>query len=95
MGDSILQLQNVSKHFGGVVVLEDVSLEVAKGSRHALIGPNGAGKTTLFNLISGVFPLDSGTVLFEGRNLSNLPSRKRISLGMARSFQNIRLMPHL
>ena len=95
MGDCILQLQNVSKNFGGVVVLDDVSLDVAKGSRHALIGPNGAGKTTLFNLISGVFPIDSGAALFDGKNLSDVPSRKRIRLGMARSFQNIRLMPHL
>jgi branched-chain amino acid transport system ATP-binding protein len=95
MDDCILQLQNVSKNFGGIVVLDDVSLNVANGARHALIGPNGAGKTTLFNLISGVFPIDSGTALFEGQNLSDVPSRKRIRLGIARSFQNIRLMPHL
>ena len=95
MGDPILQIQAVCKHFGGVVVLEDVDFEIETNSRHALIGPNGAGKTTLFNLISGVFPCDSGAILFAGQNLAGVPSRSRIGLGMARSFQNIRLMPHL
>jgi len=95
MPDPILRLEGVGKHFGGVVVLEDVSFDVAKGSRHALIGPNGAGKTTLFNVISGVFPPDEGIVRLNGNDLAGQPSRKRIGLGMARSFQNIRLMPHL
>lgn len=95
MAEPILQFENVSKNFGGVVVLEDVSFDVAKGTRHALIGPNGAGKTTLFNLISGVFPVDAGSIRLEGRDLKGIPSRRRIGLGMARSFQNIRLMPHL
>lgn len=95
MADPILKLEGVGKHFGGVVVLEDVSFRVEAGARHALIGPNGAGKTTLFNVISGVFPPDGGRVLLEGRDLAGIPSRRRIALGMARSFQNIRLMPHL
>ena len=95
MAEPILQLEAVSKNFGGVVVLENVSFNVEKGSRHALIGPNGAGKTTLFNLISGVFPVDSGSIRLEGTDLASTPSRQRIGLGMARSFQNIRLMPHL
>lgn len=95
MADSILQLDAVSKNFGGVVVLENVSFNVASGTRHALIGPNGAGKTTLFNLISGVFPIDAGAIRLEGKDLAGTPSRQRIGLGMARSFQNIRLMPHL
>ena len=95
MGENQLTLHGVSKHFGGVNVLEDVTFGVKKGSRHALIGPNGAGKTTLFNLISGVFPIDAGTITFEGQDLALVLSRSRIGLGMARSFQNIRLMPHL
>lgn len=95
MADPILSLRDVNKHFGGVVVLKDVSFDVARGARHALIGPNGAGKTTLFNVISGVFAPDGGTVLLDGQDLADTPSRKRIALGMARSFQNIRLMPHL
>ena len=82
MSEPILSLSGVSKHFGGVVVLEDVSFDVAPGSRHALIGPNGAGKTTLFNLISGVFPLDGGTVRFEGQDLAGTPSRRRIGLAL-------------
>ncbi|MEO1105800.1 MAG: ATP-binding cassette domain-containing protein, partial [Pseudomonadota bacterium] len=86
MPEPILALDGVSKHFGGVVVLEDVSFAVAAGSRHALIGPNGAGKTTVFNIISGVFPPDEGRVVFEGRDLAGVPSRRRIGLGMARSF---------
>ena len=95
MPEPILSLSKVDKHFGGVVVLEDVSFDVAAGSHHALIGPNGAGKTTLFNMISGVYTPDSGTVSLNGQNLAGIPSRKRIAMGMARSFQNIRLMPHL
>ena len=87
MDNYILQLQNVSKNFGGIVVLDDVSLDVAKGARHALIGPNGAGKTTLFNLISGVFPIDSGTALFEEQHLSSVPSRKRIRMVSLAAFR--------
>ena len=95
MPEPILRLEAVGKHFGGVVVLEDVSFDVRAGARHALIGPNGAGKTTLFNVISGVFPPDEGRVLLDGQDLAGVPSRRRIGMGMARSFQNIRLMPHL
>lgn len=95
MSQSLLRLDHVSKSFGGVVVLDDVSFSVETGARHALIGPNGAGKTTLFNVISGVFPIESGQIAFDGRDLAGVPSRRRPELGMARSFQNIRLMPHL
>ena len=95
MSDPLLQISSVSKNFGGIVVLEDVSFTVEAGARHALIGPNGAGKTTMFNVISGVYQQNSGDVLFAGENIRSVPSRKRIALGMARSFQNIRLMPHL
>ena len=95
MIDPILSLRNVNKNFGGIEVLRDVSFDVASGSRHALIGPNGAGKTTLFDVISGVYTPDSGSIQLHGRDLTGVPSRHRIGLGMARSFQNIRLMPHL
>ena len=95
MSRSILTLSNVSKSFGGVKVLENVSFNVEQGSRHALIGPNGAGKTTLFNVISGIHEPDKGSVFFEGKDLNGVPSRKRIKEGLSRSFQNIRLMPHL
>ena len=95
MSEFILKLSNISKSFGGVKVLENVSFGVEKGRRHALIGPNGAGKTTLFNVISGIHDPEKGTVFFKGKDLRGTPSRKRIQKGLSRSFQNIRLMPHL
>lgn len=95
MPEPILSVSKISKSFGGVDVLEDVSFDVEKGSRHALIGPNGAGKTTLFNVISGIHAPDQGEIFFEGKTLEGLASRKRIKKGLSRSFQNIRLMPHL
>jgi len=90
-----LALKGVTKRFGGLTVADALSFEVPAGSRMALIGPNGAGKTTVFNLISGVFPLDSGTIMLDGTPLENMPPRLRVGAGLARSFQNIRLMPHL
>ena len=91
----ILALKNVSKRFGGLSVLEDLSFVVVRGSRTALIGPNGAGKTSVFNLVTGVYPVDAGHILFDGVDLSAIPARQRIRHGIARSFQNIRLMAHL
>jgi branched-chain amino acid transport system ATP-binding protein len=93
--DAILQLDRVGKNFGGLSVVEDLSFTVRRGSRTALIGPNGAGKTTVFNLISGVFPVDTGTVHMAGYDITGVPSRLRIRHGIARTFQNVRLMPHL
>jgi branched-chain amino acid transport system ATP-binding protein len=91
----VLSINAVTKHFGGVTATDDVSFDVPAGSRMALIGPNGAGKTSLFNLISGVYPVDTGVILLEGTPIQNMPPRRRVSAGLARSFQNIRLMPHL
>jgi branched-chain amino acid transport system ATP-binding protein len=91
----LLSLASISKKFGGLAVISDVSFDVARGARTALIGPNGAGKTTIFNLISGVYQPDVGEIRLENQELSGIASRKRIGLGIARSFQNIRLMPHL
>jgi ABC-type branched-subunit amino acid transport system ATPase component len=91
----LLMLENVSKNFGGLRVIEDLSFAVRRGSRTALIGPNGAGKTTVFNLITGVFSIDAGHILLDGCDISSIPSRRRIHHGIARNFQNIRLMPHL
>src|SRR5271154_6457925 len=93
--DAILEFDRVSKHFGGISVVEDLSFTVRRGSRTALIGPNGAGKTTVFDLISGVFPVDIGTVHMAGHDITGVPSRLRIRHGIARTFQNVRLMPHL
>jgi branched-chain amino acid transport system ATP-binding protein len=91
----ILRFDSVSKHFGGLSVIEDLCFAVRRCTRTALIGPNGAGKTTVFNLITGVFPVDAGRILLDGVDITAISSHRRISHGIARSFQNIRLMPHL
>ncbi|MDC0073985.1 ABC transporter ATP-binding protein [Alphaproteobacteria bacterium] len=91
----ILRIENLEKSFGGVEVIKNFDLSIKRGSKTALIGPNGAGKTTVFNLISGVYPVDSGNILLEGADITTIPPYKRIRKGVARSFQNIRLMPHL
>ena len=91
----MLEITGMHKSFGGLKVIDDVSFNVTQGSRTALIGPNGAGKTTIFNLISGVYPVDEGSINVNGRDITDLPAYKRIRFGVARSFQNIRLMPHL
>jgi branched-chain amino acid transport system ATP-binding protein len=93
--DSMLELHGLTTRFGGLSVVEDLSCVVNRGSRTAMIGPNGAGKTTVFNLISGLLPADAGRIVFDGRDVAAVPSRRRIGYGIARSFQNIRLMPHL
>ena len=90
-----LRLRGVSKAFGGLQVIYDVGFEVPQGSRTALIGPNGAGKSTIFNLISGVYPLDAGRIEALGRDITGASVVERVRMGIARSFQNIRLMPHL
>ena len=92
---TVLQLEGVSKSFGGLKVIDDVSFSVPKGSRTALIGPNGAGKSTVFNLISGVYPIDSGRITALGQDITQMSVAHRVGHGIARSFQNIRLMPHL
>src|SRR5271154_1824302 len=93
--DPALALHGVTKNFGGLIVADNVSFDVPSGARMALIGPNGAGKTTLFNLISGVYQIDAGSILLDGVPIEDLPPRRRVRAGVSRSFQNIRLMPHL
>ncbi len=83
----MLELRNVSKRFGGVVATDDVTLEVAHGEVHALIGPNGAGKTTLVGQISGMLPVDSGRIVFEGEDVSRCRAHARVRAGIARSYQ--------
>jgi len=92
---SAILVEGLSKSFAGVQAIHDLSFSVPKGGATALIGPNGAGKTTVFNLISGVYPVDAGRILANGTDITAMPSRRRITTGVARSFQNIRLMPHL
>jgi len=91
----ILALDRLSKSFGGLQVLHDLSFSMRRGEATALIGPNGAGKTTIFNVISGVFRPNAGRILLNGEDITSIPSRRRIGHGIARSFQNVRLMPHL
>lgn len=87
MAEPILQLQGVGKSFGGLRVCDDINFTLVPGELHALIGPNGAGKTTLLNLISGLLQVDTGTLHFQGSNITNRPIHARAQLGMARSFQ--------
>ena len=95
MAENVLTIAGLHKSFGGLKVIDDVSFDVARGSRTGLIGPNGAGKTTIFNLLTGVYPVDSGIVVLAGSDITDIPSKDRVVHGMSRSFQNIRLMPHL
>ena len=95
VGDSLLSGQGLHKNFGGVRAVSDISLEVQSGSIFAIIGPNGAGKSTLLNLISGVYQPDSGSLSFKGHNLSGMRSHQRVRLGLARTFQKIRLFKQL
>ncbi|MEH2471627.1 branched-chain amino acid transport system ATP-binding protein [Nitrobacteraceae bacterium AZCC 2161] len=90
-----LSVQGLTKSFDGLSVIRDLSFSVIKGASTALIGPNGAGKTTVFNLISGVYDVSGGTIALDGVDVTEMPSRRRIQAGIARSFQNIRLMSHL
>jgi branched-chain amino acid transport system ATP-binding protein len=92
---SLLSLQNLTKRFGGLIAVDNVSFEVEQGTIVGLIGPNGAGKTTVFNLITGNYRLDGGEVLFNGDSIKRLPTHKIVSLGIARTFQTIRLFQKL
>jgi branched-chain amino acid transport system ATP-binding protein len=94
-GQPVLELRSLSKSFGGLQAVRDVTLSIMPGDRKAIIGPNGAGKTTLFNLITGIFPATSGQVLLFGEDVTNWASHKRTALGMARTFQVTSLFPRL
>lgn len=88
---ALLEVNKLSKRFGGLRAVNDVSFQVEPGQIKAVIGPNGAGKTTLFNMISGTFPASSGSVSFQGRRLKGKKPFQVASLGMARTFQNIKM----
>jgi branched-chain amino acid transport system ATP-binding protein len=91
MSKTLLKLENLTMKFGGVTALNEVNLEVKEGEILALIGPNGAGKTTVFNVITGVYQATSGSITFDGLNLAGRKRYKITGLGIARTFQNIRL----
>ncbi|HEY7902273.1 MAG TPA: ATP-binding cassette domain-containing protein, partial [Casimicrobiaceae bacterium] len=92
---SLLDVQNVSRHFGSLVAVDGVSMTVQEGELRAVIGPNGAGKTTFFNLISGFFPPTSGRIVFDGNDITPLLPHQRVALGMARTFQITEIFPEL
>ena len=95
MSRPLLRVEGVSKSFGGLRAVDHVSFDVAPNTVVGLIGPNGAGKTTTFNLITGNHRADEGTILFEGRPVTGLRPHRIVSLGIARTFQNIRLFQQL
>jgi branched-chain amino acid transport system ATP-binding protein len=90
---SLLSLQNASLRFGGIVALDDVSLEAQEGTIFGLIGPNGAGKTTAFNVITRLYRIDSGDIVFDGKSLLHTAPSRVVALGIARTFQNVELFP--
>ena len=87
----MLQLQDLTKAFGGLTAIDRVNLEVGEGAIFSIIGPNGAGKTTLFNVLTGVHEPDGGRIVFAGRNIAGLPPEAIAARGVGRTFQNIRL----
>jgi branched-chain amino acid transport system ATP-binding protein len=91
----VLSLKGVIKRFGGLTAVDQVSFDVPKGEVFALIGPNGAGKTTLFNCITGMFAPTAGAIIFEGRNIAGSKPHRTAQLGIARTFQNIRLFEYM
>ncbi|HKT44238.1 MAG TPA: ABC transporter ATP-binding protein [Gaiellaceae bacterium] len=90
---ALLSLQNATLRFGGIVALDDVSLAVEPGTIAGLIGPNGAGKTTAFNVITRLYRVDSGDIVFDGRSILRTPPSRIVRLGIARTFQNVELFP--
>ena len=91
----MLELKGVARYFGGVRAVDGLDLRVAPGEIVGLIGPNGSGKSTTVNLVAGLFPLSAGRILFQGSDLEKVPTHKRLQLGIARTFQNIRLFGQL
>ncbi len=93
--DNILVARSVTKRFGGLVAVNEVDFDIPRGGIVSLIGPNGAGKTTFFNIIAGLYKPTSGMVTFEGAPISHLPPHRITHLGIARTFQNIRLFQNM
>jgi branched-chain amino acid transport system ATP-binding protein len=91
----VLQTEGLTKFFGGLCAVRDFDIEVPEGALHGLIGPNGAGKTTVFNMVTGLYPATEGTVRFLSRSILGLEPHQITQLGIARTFQNIRIFPNL
>jgi branched-chain amino acid transport system permease protein len=94
-GQDLLSVDNVSKAYGGVKPAQNVSFKLMRGHVYALIGPNGAGKTTIINMLTGIVSPDSGAIIFLGKNIVGMPTHNICSLGMGRTFQNLRLFGDL
>lgn len=92
---ALLEVQHISKHFGGLKATDDISMQVEQGEILGIIGPNGAGKTTFFNLITGTYRLTSGKIMFDGKDVTNYTPEKMAKLGIGRTFQNIKLFKFL
>ena len=90
---AILETKNLSTAFGALTAVNDVSLGIEAGTLHSIIGPNGAGKTTLFNLLTGATAPNSGSILFDGRDITGTPAHRVAHLGLARSFQRTNVFP--
>jgi branched-chain amino acid transport system ATP-binding protein len=90
---AILETKSLSKSFGALTAVKDVSLAIAAGSLHSIIGPNGAGKTTLFNLLTGTFAPTSGRIFLDGKDITGTPANRIAHLGLARSFQRTNVFP--
>jgi branched-chain amino acid transport system ATP-binding protein len=95
MGEALLQIRKVSNFFGMVCTARDLDLDIRAGVLTSIIGPNGAGKSTLINLITGNLPVQSGSILFQGQDITHLPINQRIRLGICRSFQIVNIFPEL
>jgi branched-chain amino acid transport system ATP-binding protein len=91
----LLEVRDVSVRFGGIVALDSVSFNVPEGAIVGLIGPNGAGKTTLFNIVSGLYRMDSGDLIFKGQSIAGQAPHNVVRKGIARTFQNVELWPHM
>lgn len=94
-GDAILQVRNLTKRFGGLVAVDDVSFDVREHEVMGIIGPNGSGKSTTMNLISGALKATTGSIVLEGHDLTPLPPHKIARFGVARTFQLVRILPQL
>jgi branched-chain amino acid transport system ATP-binding protein len=92
---SLLEVKGISKRFGGIVAVNNVDFEVNEGEIVSIIGPNGAGKTTIFNMITGVYQVDEGEIIFNGKEITNEKPQKIVEYGISRTFQNFRLFENL
>jgi branched-chain amino acid transport system ATP-binding protein len=92
---SMLEARNLTKRFGSLVAVNDISIDVAAGELRAIIGPNGAGKTTFFNMITGFFPPSTGRIVLDGKDVTGMSAQQRVKAGMARTFQITEIFPEL